>query len=103
MPEIDQFSLTAVPLELFNKNHKLGTETLLGVATSFVWKHHDNKHFLITNWHVVSGRDAQTRKYLKSHGGRPNMIRARFNYPGQQFGKIQTDSYIRDETMNQYG
>lgn len=97
MPEIDQFSLTTVPLELFYKNRERGTETPLGTATSFVWKHNDNRHFLITNWHVVSGRDALTRKLLKSHGGRPNMVRARFNFPGQQFGKIQTDVYIRDE------
>jgi hypothetical protein len=97
MLEIDQFSLTTVPLELFYKNRARGTETPLGTATAFVWKHYDNKHFLITNWHVVSGRDAITRKYLKAHAGRPNMLRARFNYPGQQFGKIQTDIYIRDE------
>jgi hypothetical protein len=97
MTEIDPFSLTTVPLELFHKNVKRGTETPLGTATSFVWKHRDNKHFLITNWHVVSGRDAQTRKSLKSHSGRPNLLRAYFNYPGYQFGKIQADIYIRDQ------
>jgi hypothetical protein len=54
MTEIDQFSLTTVPIELFfNK-------TSLGHATAFVWKSVDNRYFLITNWHVVSGRDATT-------------------------------------------
>lgn len=97
MTEIDQFSLTTVPLDLFYKNRKTATETQLGTATSFVWKHRDNQHFLITNWHVVSGRDALTRKSLNSHGGRPNMVRGYFNYPGHQFGKVQADVYLRDE------
>ena len=97
MPEIDQLSLTTVPIELFYKNLKAGAETSLGTVTSFVWKHRDDSHFLITNWHVVSARDAQTRKSLRSHGGRPNMLRAYFNFPGQQFGKIQADVCTRDQ------
>ena len=96
MTTIDQFSLTTVPLQVFFKNRKTAAETQLSIATSFVWQHHDNRHFLITNWHVATGRDALTRRYLKSHGGRPNMLRGFFNFPGQQFGKIQTDIYIRD-------
>jgi hypothetical protein len=97
MPEIDQFSLTTVPIDLFYKSPNNGKETKLGYATSFVWKHHDNKHYLITNWHVVSGRDAQTRKYLKSHGGRPNLIRALFNFRAHVFEKVPVDITIRDQ------
>jgi Trypsin-like peptidase domain len=91
MTEIDPFSLTTVPIELyFNK-------TPLGHATSFVWKHHNNRHFLITNWHVVSGRDASTRQYLKSHAGRPNKLHALFNFGGHVFGKQPVEIAIRDE------
>jgi Trypsin-like peptidase domain len=89
--EVDQFSLTTVPVELFYK------QTPLGIATSFVWKHADGRYFLITNWHVVSGRDAITRKNLKAHGGRPDRIHAYFNFQIGIFGKAEVDINIRDD------
>jgi len=50
---IDEFSLTTVPIDIhFN-------EQLLSSATAFTWEHHD-KHYLITNWHNVSGRNPNT-------------------------------------------
>jgi len=91
MTQLDQFSLTTVPIEL------LFNSTPLGNATSFVWKHTDDRYFLITNWHVVSGRDALTRKYLKAHGGRPNRLLARFNLRQRIFEKQPIDIAIRDE------
>jgi hypothetical protein len=91
MTQIDQFSLTTVPIEmLFNK-------TSLGHATAFVWKHADNRYFLITNWHVVSGRDAATGAYLKSHAGRPNKLRALFNFRAMIFEKQPVEINIRDD------
>lgn len=75
MTQIDQFSLATVPLELF-----FG-ETPLGQGTGFVWRIGE-RNYLVTNWHVVTGQDFFTRKNLRSDGGRPNRIRARFNIHG---------------------
>jgi hypothetical protein len=50
MNEIDAFSLTTVPVEQFANGQAMKS------ATAFVWKERD-QHYLITNWHVVTGRD----------------------------------------------
>lgn len=89
MTNIDQFSLTTTPIEQFFN------DTLLGTATGFVWTN-SGKYYLITNWHVVTCRIFPTREYIKSHGGRPNMLRARFNFARQIFEKQQFDIRIRD-------
>jgi hypothetical protein len=86
---IDQFSLVTTPIEpLFN-------DTVLGCATGFVWKV-NRRYYLVTNWHVVTGRRFPTGEYLKSHGGRPNLLRTRFNFAAQLFEKQQFDIRIRD-------
>jgi len=91
MTQIDQFSLTTVPIEMrFDP-------TSLGHATAFVWKHADNRFFLITNWHVVSGRDPQTGKNLHPQAGRPNWITSLFNFRAYTFGKQPFEIRIRDD------
>ena len=65
MTELDQFSLTAVPLEqYFNK-------TRLGQGTGFMWKIGE-QYYLVTNWHVLSMCDFFTRKNMRLDAGRPN-------------------------------
>ncbi len=69
---IDEYSLSTVPvIQLFN-------ETVLGSATAFVWRH-NGQHFLITNWHVVTGRNNESSANLHAQGGRPNKLRLYFN------------------------
>ena len=51
MTEIDAFSLTTVPVE------QLANGTPMNSATAFVWKQ-GPQHYLITNWHVVTGKNA---------------------------------------------
>jgi hypothetical protein len=55
MNEIDAFSLTTVPVEQFANSQPMKS------ATAFVWKERA-QHYLITNWHVITGRDAATGK-----------------------------------------
>ncbi|MGD0561671.1 MAG: serine protease [Roseiarcus sp.] len=88
MTKIDPFSLTTVPIEQF-ANGKM-----LGAATSFVWKR-GAKHYLITNWHVVTGCNAQTRELLNQV--RPDSIRAHFNSRRMDYGKVRREIRIRDE------
>jgi len=49
MTEIDAFSLVTVPVQ------QLANGTPMRSATAFVWKHGE-QHYLITNWHVVTGQ-----------------------------------------------
>jgi S1-C subfamily serine protease len=89
MTTLDQFTLATVPLEMFFD------KTPLSQATGFIWKI-ENRHFLVTNWHVVTGKDFFTRANIRKDAGRPNRILARFNIYGQ-FWKQDWDIKIRDD------
>lgn len=54
----------------------------LGSATGFVVNHSD-KRYLITNWHVVTGRNPQTGAILSRTGGVPEQLRIMHNVAGQ--------------------
>ena len=58
---IDPLSCRSLYLILRNDQHILGT------ATGFIVKK-DNINYLITNWHVLSGRHPETNKILYSKG-----------------------------------
>jgi len=77
---IDEFSLTTVPIDLrFN-------EQPISSATAFTWERHD-MHFLITNWHNVSGRDPNTDEHIsKTTAAEPNMLSGLFNKKGTTLG-----------------
>jgi hypothetical protein len=42
-------------------------------ATGFFWKH-GHQCFLVSNWHVFSGRNARTGQPLEPHGGCPDRL-----------------------------
>jgi transcriptional regulator with XRE-family HTH domain len=88
MAEIDAFSLTTVPIQQFANGQPMKS------ATGFVWKEGE-QHYLVTNWHVVTGKNAATGK-LETHA-RSDMLRALFNVRVGDFGKQQYDITIRDE------
>lgn len=88
MTEIDAFSLTTVPVE------QLAHGTPMNSATAFVWKH-GSQHYLITNWHVVTGRNAYTNKLETP--AEPDTLRCLFNMRIGDFGKQQWDIRIRDD------
>ena len=89
MTEIDAFSLTTVPVQQFANGKPMKS------ATAFVWKQ-GPQHYLITNWHVVTGRDARTGELETPV--RPEMLRCLFNVRVGTFGKQQWDITIRDDT-----
>jgi hypothetical protein len=89
MTELDQFTLTTVPLEQYFN------DTRLGHGTGFMWKVRD-QHYLVTNWHVLSMQDFFTGKNLRDDAGRPNALRALFNISNGSFDKQQWDIKIRD-------
>jgi hypothetical protein len=64
---IDHFSVSALYVETFFD------DTMLSTATGFTYLK-DGRHYLVTNWHVVSGRNPDNGQPLSDHGGIPNRI-----------------------------
>ena len=91
MTRIDPYSLTTVPIE----QHANGK--LLGSATAFVWRRAE-KHYLITNWHVVTGKNA-TDGCLELPI-RPETLRTHFNTRVHDFGKVSRDIALYDNDGN---
>ncbi len=63
--EENKLSHVAIPIGMFFKE----TNQSLGKATGFIYEY-EEKYFLITNWHNVTGIDANTGKQISSHGGK---------------------------------
>jgi hypothetical protein len=87
MTAIDRFSLCTVPLELLANNKPMG------VATGLVWKR-GQQHYLVTNWHVITGKNTQTGKLELP--ARPDSFRALFNIRTGYYGKSETSIDLRD-------
>jgi hypothetical protein len=69
---IDIYSLSAKPIEpRFEK-------VSLGHATGFTWAAEDEV-YLITNWHVVTGRSPTTGKHLHSQNAEPDRLIVEFD------------------------
>lgn len=63
-------SLSCTPIELLAND---GSDTIVGTATGFFWQR-GGQSYLVTNWHVVSGRNSFTRQ-LNPSGYVPERIR----------------------------
>ena len=67
----DPLSVTALYIEMV-----FGT-TVLASGSGFLWRH-DNKSFLVSNWHNFSGRDPKTKQPLsKKNAGVPDRVKCR--------------------------
>jgi hypothetical protein len=71
-PGMDVRSLSCTPIELLSKD---GKEEVLGTATGFFWLHQGRPH-LVTNWHVVSGRDPFTSEVMSKE----QYVPSQFNF-----------------------
>ena len=76
MRNIDEYSLAAVPIEM------MFDQTKLSSGTAFMWQA-DGRHWLITNWHNVSGKDPNTGNHLSKTAAEPNKLRVWFNVKNQ--------------------
>jgi Trypsin-like peptidase domain len=89
MTRINPFSLSTVPLELCANGQ------IVARATGFIWVDHRRQAYLITNWHVVTGRNARTGEQTAI--ARPEMVRAMLNTRIMNFGKQTYEIAIRDQ------
>ena len=91
MAKIDPFSLTTIPLE------QCANGLTLGNATGFIWKRRE-QHYLITNWHVVTGRNARTGNLEMKV--QPDVLKMPLNTRIRDFGKQTYELRIRDADNN---
>lgn len=68
-PGIDACSSVPLFVEAYVGDQRLGG------ATAFLWLRFDGKLSLVTNWHVVSGRNNETYDVTHSQGGIPDNLR----------------------------
>jgi hypothetical protein len=95
MTTIDRLSLCTVPLEQYFKDAQ--HETRLSQGTGFIWRVGKSYDYLVTNWHVLSGRDFFTGENLNKHGGRPPVLRAIFDMKTGLFDRYRLEIGIRDK------
>lgn len=89
--DIDPLSLTSVLLECFFK------DILLSTATGFIVTHHSTGSYVITNWHVVSGRNPDTGETLNKNRAVPDSIKIK-HHSKHQFGKwVETIERLVDD------
>ena len=65
--EVDGWSLRSTPLRLSTNGH------VISRATGFFWTY-DQRVFLVTNWHVLSGRNPTTRRALNKDCAVPDTV-----------------------------
>jgi len=71
---MDAHTLCTTPIELLSKD---GSETVIGTATGFFWRS-NGQAYLVTNWHVISGRNPFTGEISSPAGYTPSQ----FNFYG---------------------
>ena len=70
-PEQVQSTFTRTSLHLEVRSN----QQTLSVATGFIITAWDDAKYLVTNWHVLAGRDAETGACLSSSGAIPDEVR----------------------------
>lgn len=74
---INTLSLCCTPIELLAND---GSGNIISHSTGFYWSH-KGKSYLVTNWHVISGRNIFTGELISEHGFIPKNI----NYFGVSY------------------
>jgi hypothetical protein len=97
---LSYLSLVSTPLEVISS-----TGAVMGNATSFFLKRADGWNFLVTNWHVVTGRNPESPTQTVT-GAVPVKLRLKLhkNVGGQAISRSQKISYvlrINDQSGNE--
>jgi hypothetical protein len=70
-PALNPISLCCTPIELLSND---GSNSVVATASGFFYQY-AGLHFLVTNWHVVSGRNSLTYEVVSSQGYIPQRLR----------------------------
>ncbi len=88
-------TLTTVPIDVLAGNGKA-----ISKATGFFYESQNSELFLITNWHVVTGRHPSTPARSKS-GAVPCVLRCKLHARQKSAGAIRLSQLVQlDETIN---
>jgi hypothetical protein len=90
LDHIDEYSLSSVPISLISE-----TGETIGNATGFFYRY-NNFLFLISNWHVFSGREPATGQPKHSSGACPSAMKISIHSKkafGSWFDELQLDLY----------
>lgn len=89
-------NLTTVFIETYYKDNY--NNTSLGFASGFLYEH-NNRNYIVTNWHVVSGRHFEKKDILdKKYGSLPNTIKTTMRAKvSNKAGKISSYLKIYDK------
>jgi hypothetical protein len=90
MPTIDQYSVATVPIKMSFQTTELAS------GTAFIWVSGE-QHFLVTNWHNVSGKDPRTGKHLSNTLAEPDRFVGLWNCAGRLGSKFPHEVRIRDD------
>jgi hypothetical protein len=63
-------SMCCTPIEILSND---GQDSVLATATGFYWQH-EGKPFLVSNWHVFSGKNVFTSKLISKNGLVPQRL-----------------------------
>lgn len=90
---IDPLSGHSLLIETYFNNEKLSQATGFFVIRN-------NKHFLVTNFHVLAGRDPMTLQPVHSSGGVPNYVRV-LHHSTENLGNWEFSTYpLLDSELN---
>ena len=95
MSSVDKYSIATIPLyQAFGTTH-------LGLATGFVWAE-SGRHYLVTNWHVVTGKDPFTGKHLSPTAAEPDRLQILWHKKtavskDATGPRVKLDEMLRDE------
>lgn len=86
---IDEYSAATTPIDLIFRT------TTLATGTGFIWKQGDT-HFLVTNWHNVTGINPFTKSHISSHAGEPDTIKIYFSTPAPATDRLAVCFHLYD-------
>tara|TARA_R110000787_G_scaffold102346_2_gene208365 strand:+ start:909 stop:1700 length:792 start_codon:yes stop_codon:yes gene_type:complete len=88
----DYFSMMALPVKLYQDVNYLGP------ATAFCYEYNGN-NYLVSNWHVFSGRNPDTGQPLSSTGAIPSKICILMHgiEPGSYYDEVSFELYGKNE------
>ena len=90
---VDDYSLASYYVETFYD------ETILSSATCFFTKV-NNQDYIVTNWHVVSGKNADTLKCLDEKCAVPNKLRVYLPIKMDEFFQINKSNFTQLSHQN---
>lgn len=75
---INNFSLASFKIEMVGKNYDTNTDLVLSTGTAFLYDFND-KIYLITNWHNVTGKNSLTKQTLSGKSSLPHSLNLFFH------------------------